>query len=107
MTMCCPTESNLGFPPYLHASSALLRLAGPFFVRVVKDSEATQRARVLHEEMATWATLRRVSELLLQRQNLELTLEEACHLREAILRCPFDPDRAYIENLEFTERIQG
>lgn len=105
--MCCPTESNLGFPPYLHASSALLRLAGPIFTRVVKDSEALQCARVLHEELATWAALRRVSELLLQRQSLELTVEEACHLREAILCCPFGPDRAYIENLEFTERIRA
>ncbi len=103
MTICSPEEKQPGLAPHIAASSALLRLAQPFFLSMLGSWRSDQLFR---EDLRTWSALRMVCELILARRALELTREELCHLAEALRCCPFNADRSFMENLEITERIR-
>jgi hypothetical protein len=88
-------------PTYILAASALLRLAQPFFYAIEFNDAPI---RHFTDAVAVWRTLRHSSRLILERGALELSLAEACELREALRRCPPGRDVDFLRDLQFNER---
>jgi tRNA U34 5-methylaminomethyl-2-thiouridine-forming methyltransferase MnmC len=88
-------------PQHITAASACLRLAQPYFyaIEFTPDSPAN-----FARDLAIWRTLRTCARALLERGALELSLSEACALRETLRRCPPGRDVDFLRSLEFTER---
>jgi hypothetical protein len=88
-------------PPYIVAASALLRLAQPLFYAIEfgPDSPAN-----FQRDVSLWRCLRGFSRALLERGALELSLAEACELREALRYCRPGENVDFLRSLEFSER---
>jgi hypothetical protein len=92
-------------PDYIVAASAILRLAQGFFYAIEFAEEFPgQQPLKFTEAIRIWRVLRRASRLLLERGALELSLAEACELREALKKCPPGRDVDFLRGLEFNER---
>jgi hypothetical protein len=88
-------------PLYVQAASAALRLAQPFFYAIEFTDESP---RNFARDISLWKSLRMASRLLLERGIVQLSLAEACELREALRHCPPGPDVDFLRSLEFRER---
>jgi hypothetical protein len=96
------TGSNtdpVSIPTHVTASAVLLRLANPFFYRAIEHMGNPEQ--IAYE---TWETLRSTAQLLVVRDAMQLTQEEAYKLRNVLEHCPFGKDRDFIEAQTFTER---
>jgi hypothetical protein len=95
-------EHGVGhIPLYIMVSSALLRLASPFFLRIDLGATPTTDWK---RDLATWGTLRCTAQLLMTRCALELRLTEAVELREALKRCNPSYDVVFVRGQTFDER---
>lgn len=106
MTSSRTASSALDFEPvtiptYILAASALLRLAQPLFYAIEFTPESPGNFK---HDLALWRTLRGFARMLLERGALELSLPEACELRETLRHCPPGRDVDFLRQLQFDER---
>jgi hypothetical protein len=89
-------------PKHIEAASAVLRLAQPFFYRVVALEAAADDYR---EPLERWKTLRRIARMLLERGSMNLTMAEAYQLREVLQFCPSGGDVAFLYKQTWDEAV--
>ncbi len=93
--MSATATEPVSVPLYLQVAGAILRLASDLF---------SQQDMRREPEFNAWKTLRRTTRLLCERYALQLTLNEAYELREALKFCRRDDDHDFLLKQEFTER---
>ena len=88
-------------PEHVQAASALLRLAKPFFERILILSRANLPNK---ETYSTWDALRTFARLLLNRGAMQLTHQEAEFLRDLLVKCEPGGDFDFLFFHPFNER---
>jgi hypothetical protein len=99
--MTSSTLEPTTIPSHIVAASAILRLASPFFYAIAFTPDSPGN---FEHDLALWRTLRGYARALLEGGALELSLAEACALRETLRQCPPGRDVDFLRSLEFTER---
>jgi hypothetical protein len=85
-------------PQYVLVASALLRLAGPFFVRIGETLHCGVSCLVV------WQDLRKFSAGALEHRGLRLGADERIYLNDLLDLCPESDDVDFIRGLTWAER---